>query len=145
MTVLTVAAIAAIFYNSSKDAVVSTEQSSPLTEWINSILARFPIPFSVTENFIRKAAHFTEYSILGFMMSVTYHLYFRRRRSILPASLTTGAVVATCDELIQLIPAGRSAQVSDVLLDCCGVGFGTLIVIAFISILELKRRKKNNE
>ena len=145
MTVLTVAAIAAIFYNSSLDAVESTEQSSPLTEWINSILARFPIPFSVTENFIRKLAHFTEYSILGVMLSVTYHLYFRRVKRVLLASLPTGAVVAVCDELIQLIPAGRSAQVSDVLLDCCGVVFGTLIVAVFISKIELKRRKKNNE
>ena len=44
----TVAAVAAIFYNSSQDAVESTERSSPLTDWINSILSGFPIPFSVT-------------------------------------------------------------------------------------------------
>lgn len=143
MTVLTVAAIAAIFYNSSLDALESTEQSSPLTDWINGILARLPIPFGVTENFVRKAAHFTEYAILGVMLSVTYHLYLRKRKSVLLAALPTGAGVAICDELIQLIPAGRSAQVSDVLLDCCGILFGTLIVIAFISIIEIKHRKKN--
>lgn len=145
MTTLTVAAIVAIFYNSSLDALESTEQSSPLTEWINMILARLPIPFSVTEKIVRKAAHFTEYSILGVLLSVTYHLYLRGKGKIFLAALPTGAVVATCDELIQLIPAGRSAQASDVLLDCCGVAFGALIVIGFISILELKQRKKTQQ
>ena len=145
MTVLTAAAVVAIFYNSSLDAFESTEQSSPLTEWINGILSHLPIPFSVTENFVRKAAHFTEYSILGVMLSVTYHLYFHKKSKVLLAAVPTGAVVASCDELIQLIPAGRSAQVSDVLLDCCGAIFGTLIVIMFISIIELKRRKKAQE
>lgn len=144
LTVLTIAAIAAIFYNSSLDADTSTEQSSPLTDWFNGIFMRLPIPFCVTENFVRKAAHFTEYSILGAMLSVTYYLYFRKKSKVFIASLCSGAIIASVDELIQLVPAGRSAQVSDVLLDCCSVIVGTLIVLAIISIIELKRRKKKD-
>lgn len=145
MTVLTVAAIAAIFYNSSLDASESTEQSSPLTEWINSVLATFPLPISVTENFVRKAAHFTEYSVLGTMMSVTSYLYLRKKSKVLLTVLPAGAVVAVCDELIQLFPIGRSCQVSDMILDFCGVVFATWIVIAFISLLELKRSKQKDK
>ena len=142
LTVLTVAAVAAIFYNSSQDAVESTERSSPLTDWINGILAGFPIPFSVTENFIRKLAHFTEYSILGALLSVTYYLYIHRIKTVLISTLISGAVIATIDEIIQLFPAGRSCQVSDILLDCCGVAFATAIVMLIIRTIENNRLKK---
>ena len=167
LTVLTVAAVAAIFYNSSQDAVESTERSSPLTDWINGILAGFPIPFSVTENFIRKLAHFTEYSILGALLSVTYYLYIHRIKTVLISTLISGAVIATIDEIIQLFPAGRSCQISDILpviatideiiqlfpagrscqisdilLDCCGVAFATVIVMLIIRAIENNRLKK---
>ncbi|MBK6088051.1 VanZ family protein [Ruminococcus difficilis] len=142
LTLLTVAAIAAIFYNSSQDAVESTERSSPLTDWINGILAGFPIPFSVTENFIRKLAHFAEYSFLGALLSVTYYVHLRKIKTALIATLITGAVVATIDEIIQLFPAGRSCQVSDILLDCCGVAFAAAIVMLIIRAIKNKRRKK---
>lgn len=142
LTVLTVAAVVAIFYNSSQSAVESTERSSPLTDWINGILAGFPIPFSVTENFIRKLAHFTEYSILGTLLSVTYYLYLQKIKKALIAALVTGAVIAVIDEIIQLFPAGRSCQVSDILLDCCGVVFASVIVMLIIRAAENHRRKK---
>ena len=142
LTVLTIAAIGMIFYNSSLSAVESTEQSSPLTDWINGILAGFPIPFSVTENFIRKLAHFAEYSFLGALLSVTYYVHLRKIKTALIATLITGAVVATIDEIIQLFPAGRSCQVSDILLDCCGVAFAAAIVMLIIRAIKNKRRKK---
>ena len=145
MTVLTIAAVAAIFCNSSQNAVESTERSSPLTDWINGILAGFPIPFSVTENFIRKLAHFTEYAILGTMLSLTYYLYLLKIKKALIATLITGAVIATIDEIIQLFPAGRSCQISDMLLDFCGVTFATVIVMLIIRAIENKRRKKTTQ
>ena len=142
LTVLTVTAVAAIFYNSSRSAVESTEQSSPLTDWINSILATFPIPFSVTETFIRKLAHFSEYTVLGLLLNVTVYLYRSDRKKTLLTALPIGAAVAVCDELIQLFPAGRSCEVKDMLIDFCGVLFAGLIVYAFISILEKRRIRK---
>ena len=142
LTVLTAAAVAAIFFNSSQSAIESTERSSPLTDWINGILAGFPIPFSVTEKFIRKLAHFAEYSLLGTLLSVTYYVYLRKIKSALIATLITGAAVATIDEIIQLFPVGRSCQVSDILLDCCGVAFASAIVMLIIRLIERKRCNK---
>ena len=141
LTVLTVAAVAAIFYNSSLSAVESTEQSSPLTEWVNSVLASLHFPFAVTEKFIRKLAHFSEYSALGLLLSTTVYLYRQDRKKTLLTALPIGAAVAVCDELIQLFPAGRSCQVSDMLIDTCGIAFGTLIVLLFISIKEKKQKE----
>ena len=141
LTALTVAAVAFIFFNSSLDAVESTEQSSPITDWVNSVLAALHMPFGVTENFIRKAAHFTEYSVLGALLGTTVQLYRQNRKKLLLTALPIGAAVAVCDELIQLFSAGRSCQVSDMLIDTCGVAFGALIVWLIISIKEKRKDK----
>ena len=143
LTVLTVAAIAAIFYNSSLSADESTEQSSPLTMWLNGIFGSLPIPFSVTENFVRKLAHFTEYSILGALMSTTVYLYAQKRLGMLLITIPTGALVAVCDELIQRKSEGRSCQVSDMVLDTCGIIFAALIVTLFITLRQKKKRTEN--
>lgn len=145
LTVLTVAAVAAIFYNSSLSAVKSTEQSSPLTDWINSILASLPFPFAVTEKFIRKLAHFSEYSALGLLLSSTVFLYRQNQSKTFLTAMPIGAAVAVCDELIQLFPAGCSCQVSDMLIDICGIAFGTVIVLLIISIKEKRDIKKRME
>ncbi|HBE14760.1 MAG TPA: hypothetical protein DCY72_00720, partial [Ruminococcaceae bacterium] len=52
--------------------------------------------------------------------------------------------VAVIDEIIQLFPAGRSCQVSDMLLDFCGVAFAAVIVMLIIPAIENNRRKKRN-
>nr|WP_316621410.1 VanZ family protein [uncultured Ruminococcus sp.] len=145
LTVLTTAAIGMIFYNSSLSAVESTEQSSPLTDWINSILATFPIPFRVTENFIRKMAHFSEYTVLGLLLSTTVYQYRKDRKKTLLTALPIGALVAVCDELIQIFPAGRSCQVTDMLIDTCGILFGALLVLLFITIIDRIRKSKVTE
>lgn len=142
LTALTVAAVAAIFFNSSQSAIESSERSSPLTDWINGILAGFPIPFSVTEKFIRKLAHFAEYSLLGMLLSVTYYVYLRKIKSALIATLITGAVIATIDEIIQLFSEGRSCRISDMLLDFSGVAFASVIVMLIVRAKANKRRKK---
>ena len=143
MTVLTVAAIAAIFWNSSRSAVESTQQSSPLTDWINSVLASLSISLQVTDKFIRKLAHFTEYSVLGVLMSVTVSLYTRLRIRLFAIVLASGALIAVCDELIQLTAEGRSCQVSDMALDTCGIAFGALIVTLILYVKDKRKKHRH--
>ena len=142
MTVLTVAAIAAIFYNSSLNADESTEQSSPLTDLINGWLRSAGISFTLTEGIVRKLAHFTEYSVLGALMLTTVYLYTGRRGKTLCIATPAGILVSVCDELIQLIPEGRSSEVRDVLIDSGGVLFAAIIVMIIISLLENRRKVK---
>lgn len=142
LTALTVAAVAAIFFNSSQSAIESSERSSPLTDWVNGILSGLSIPFSVTEKFIRKLAHFTEYAILGTMLSVTYYLYLLKIRTALISTLITGAAIAVIDEIIQLFSEGRSCRISDMLLDFSGVAFASVIVMLIVRAKANKRRKK---
>ena len=141
MTVLTAAAVAAIFFNSSRSAVESTEQSTPLTEWINSLLCSLNIPLTLAENLIRKLAHLTEYTILGVLLSTTVFLYLRKRLKTFLTALLIGVPVAVCDELIQLTSEGRSCEVRDMLIDTGGILIGALTVMIFISISE--KRKGN--
>jgi len=142
LTVLTVTAVAAIFYNSSLSAVESTEQSSPLTDAINSFLVSVRIPLTLTEKMIRKIAHFIEYSALGALLTATVHLYTRKRGQTLMFVLPIGVLVAVCDELIQLSSAGRSCEVRDMVIDFSGIVFAALIVILLISILKKRIKKK---
>ncbi len=142
LTALTVAAVAAIFYNSSLNAAESTEQSSPLTDMINAWLHSIGLRLTVSEKLIRKLAHFTEYSVLGVLMSATVYLYRQNRKRMMLTALPIGALTAAIDELIQKFAEGRSSQLSDVLIDCCGVCFGALIVWLVISLIENKKRKR---
>lgn len=144
LTVLTAAAVCAIFYNSSLSAVESTEQSSPVTELLNAFLGWLHLPLRLSESIVRKLAHFTEYAVLGTLLSTTVYLYARRRKRTLIA-LPVGAAVAVCDELIQLFSQGRSCEVRDMLIDCVGVGFAVVLVITFISLKEKHRKRKERK
>ena len=77
---------------------------------------------------VRKAAHFSEYAVLGF----SAHGLFRS----LPAQgrarwcVCLFALVPVIDESIQLFTPDRSGQVTDVLLDLCGMLFGVIVFLA---------------
>lgn len=88
----------------------------------------------MTEHLLRKAAHFTEYAILGalsfcaFRFSSKYHL---------PTVLLCGMAAALTDETIQLFVPGRSGQVSDVWLDFVGY-----LCAALVCLLVGQRKRK---
>ena len=142
MTILCVAAIGMIFFNSSLNADDSTGMSSPLVEGINRFLDSVHIDITVTEKAVRKAAHFTEYAILGALLSVTAWLYVNKRKETLVTALPLGCGVAVCDEIIQLFPKGRSFEIKDILIDCSGILFSVLIVQLILYIKEKRKAKK---
>lgn len=75
---------------------------------------------------VRKAAHFSEYALMGFL----WYLLLRKKRLNVLLSISATAIYASSDELHQRFVNGRSGQLSDVLLDTCGGCFG--ILTAFI-------------
>ena len=79
---------------------------------------------------IRKLAHLTEFTALGMVLT---GLTGRG----LPA-LLLGAAAGAVDECLQLFSPGRSAQVSDVLLDTLGVFVGILAVQLLCRLWEEK-------
>lgn len=94
---------------------------------VRGALRAWGLPYAWLTNFlVRKAAHFTEYAVLGVLVSQALDPRPGRTRAVLVAALALVAV-PSIDETIQLFVPGRSGQVSDVLLDCCGAAFGCLL------------------
>ena len=86
--------------------------------------------------YVRKAAHFTEFALLGGAL----RLLMGALRAPLPAALSwvIGTLYACTDEYHQSFVADRGATVTDVMIDSAGVLF---LVCVVSLILYLKKRK----
>ena len=77
----------------------------------------------LTAHMVRKAAHFTEYAVLGALL---FGAFPQRTRAALTGVLFASLLAAVTDETIQLYSAGRSVQITDVWLDFAGAALGYL-------------------
>ena len=77
---LTTIWMAFIFWFSSKTATDSSAQSISVTEWFFKLFINNPSPklIDISENVIRKAAHFTEYFILGGLVFGTVKSFVKK-------------------------------------------------------------------
>ena len=113
-----------IFKNSMEPAVVSSEKSVAVTSFIGGMLS---------EKIVRKCAHIFEYAVLGTILGFIIKAFDKPVKNGTVFSLILGLIIAISDEAIQLTSAGRSAQFSDVCIDCCGVIIGLfLFIILFL-------------
>ena len=89
---------------------------------------------------VRKAAHFTEFAILGGLGVLAASTVTGNRRIRFCAPLILCAVWAVQDEIHQLFVPGRSGQITDVLIDTAGglAGVCTALLIASAA-LKIKR------
>lgn len=149
LTTLTGALVCWIFSNSLKNAESSSSQSGAvLRAFQNFFDALFPGGgIVVSGHFIRKAAHFSEYALLGAMLFFTYRSYtVKWKMFFIPALLA--AAVPFLDEGLQFFSEGRSPQLTDVGIDLSGALFGMLFAWAVLyvaAVVRRKRRKKENE
>lgn len=142
LTALTLAVVAYIFINSSFDAVTSDSQSLGVRKMINDFLHSLNINITLTDYFVRKTAHFVEYFALGTLLFFTIKSYVCTINIKMITAAVIGLVVASVDETIQLFSYGRSAQVSDVILDFMGVCTAVLI---FIFLYKICNKHKDKE
>ena len=142
LTALSAAAVGFIFYNSSLDAVRSSEQSGSLLDSINAFLQSLGLGIELSDHFIRKTAHFVEYFVLGLLLSGTWYAYIGNRKKTLFLAPVCGLFVAVCDELIQLGSAGRSCEVADMALDFSAVICAALALTLILLAAQKKRERK---
>lgn len=83
---------------------------------------------------VRKAAHFSEYALLGFLMGLLWVRQDGRSRFLLPEGLCLAA--ASIDECIQLFVDGRAGQLRDVCIDLSGATMGLLIALTLLAALR---------
>lgn len=148
--------MAVIFMFSAQTGDESGRQSGFLADMICKL-----IPFELSEGgmdtltfIIRKAAHFTEYAVLGALYFETAFCFVRQNRkneektyeaekkSLYKTALITTALCmlyAASDEFHQSFTDGRSPAVRDVIIDTCGGFAGNMLVLFIVWI----KRKKN--
>ena len=91
---------------------------------------------------IRKAAHFTEYTILGILFSIDFLLFTKLVSAVrFFLSWIAGVVYSLTDEFHQLFVAGRSGQFTDVLIDGSGVLLGCLLILGIVWLYALKNEE----
>lgn len=91
------------------------------------------------QHITRKIAHFTIYTIGGILLINLIKLYTQNKPWAYAWGI--GTLYAITDEIHQYFVPGRSCQITDVLLDSCGVITGILLVII---LLKVTKRFTNN-
>lgn len=150
ITALIVLAIAAmIFFFSSQPGEDSSRASWGIAE---SLMRLMHPDFNALESaqrtrlhelyqvITRKAAHFSEFTLLGLFLRLLLEGLGIRRKKL--ASWAAGTLYAVTDEIHQLFVDDRGALASDVAIDSLGVLCGVLLMTG---ILILARRRKRRE
>lgn len=137
-TVALAATVCFIFSNSLEIARESSARSQQVMELFNDLLGRVGLG-PLSEHFVRKMAHFCEFSLLGFWFMLCLRVYTRHFVRHVSWPLFFGLLTAVIDETIQLYVPGRSSSVKDVLLDFSGVLTGLFIALLILLFFRLCR------
>lgn len=141
--ILTAGMIAFAFIHSSMPADLSSEESEGVMVILQNILDFFGFSTELTDHIVRKAAHFAEYTAIGMLLvSCAYSFSRTKPYRYYSQILFAGLATAVIDETIQLNVAGRSGQITDVLLDFSGVITGAVIMLLFYMIYRKIRKIK---
>lgn len=98
---------------------------------------------------VRKAAHFTEYAVLGILYSITLtgygvHKKYGKKRLLLVSAVMC-CIYAASDELHQIFVPGRNGNIRDVCIDTMGGITGAVIVILCIKIIRSRKNFLSSE
>lgn len=118
-----------IWHNSLENAESSAERSGRVTEAVNEMVESLGGK-PVTEHFIRKLAHFSEYGLEGVLAVLLFTVYGFHTGRRMWKVLLTGLVTAVIDESLQFFSAGRAPGFGDVCIDMAGFVCGMLLVCA---------------
>lgn len=120
--VLALAWCVLIFTMSDKPAVESAEESMAITTNANRIIETIlgAGKIEISDNFVRKTAHFTEYFILSFLLFKAYFNAEKLKKTFISATVTA-VLYSVSDEIHQYFIPGRAMRFSDVLIDSAGI------------------------
>lgn len=129
LTIIYIAFVVFIFSNSLQNADDSSERSGRILGILQQMIP------GITEHFIRKAAHFTEFAILGVIGACCMRSWMQILMGkpalwlSAVAAAFDGLLVALTDETIQLFIEGRSGQITDVWIDFFGCCAGIVVAV----------------
>lgn len=137
LSILILLNLALIWGNSLMTGLDSEAVSGGVLE----LLGRF-FPMLLTESghtLLRKAAHFSEFALLGLLFCGRHRL---TRRSTPLHLMGFGLAVACIDETIQIFTPGRASSLIDVWIDTAGFALG-FVVIYLVSTFKTKIKEKH--
>lgn len=155
LIILLIGTFSIIFGFSSQDSEKSSGISRKVTEIItNPIKSIQEKPeqekeqiLSRIESVVRKIAHFSIYTVVGFLLMALFSTYKLEEMNRFSYSLIIGVVYASSDEIHQCFTPGRGPQVTDIIIDTMGVLLGILLVMLVIKIYKKivsKDKKQQN-
>ena len=102
----------------------------------------------LTDHIVRKLAHFCEYALEGFLLTLCLRVYTRHFFVHISWPILGGLLTALTDETIQMFSDGRSSQLTDVWLDFSGVMAGILVGLFCLALCRMcwllyKHRKED--
>lgn len=155
LIILLIATFVRIFCFSSQDGEESSAVSRKVTTAVTQNVKKIQdmdskereLTLNKIEHVIRKIAHFSIYTLVGILMMALMSTYDISKNKQILVSILVGIIYATSDEIHQYFIPGRSAMVTDVLIDTAGVCLGVLIVLISLQIYIkiYKKRQKSIE
>ena len=148
LILITVVWMGFIFYMSSQNAEVSDETSGRavrlaekifFSDWYDLPEEDYAARHHSLTYLVRKMAHFTEYMILGALLSMVFLTCRIRWKFRFLWSFLIGALYAFSDEFHQMFVAGRSMEAFDVLIDSSGVIVGIFAALGTAAMVILGR------
>ena len=140
-----------IFVFSSQNADISGNLSEGITYKIACLTVKDFETFSFEKQkeivegmhfYIRKAAHFSEYALLGVIAFLNSVLYFTKTKTRFFTALPFCLLYAATDEMHQLFTDGRCGSPVDVMIDFSGAVTGTVFIfIVMKAAAALSKRK----
>ena len=141
LAVLIVCTVAFIWSNSLETAEESSEMSSTVVEKVKPIIdPHDKIDDDVFVKIVRKAAHFSEFALLGgeiYLFVITFKKITGKRLPSFIMPIGFAFVIAVTDELLQLTSAGRSCQFSDMMIDLAGIITGVVVVSLLFNVVRI--------
>lgn len=131
--ILTIVWILVIFTFSIQSGSISSLQSGVITKYVSSLLSsiNIQIELRLLSLIVRKLAHFTEFFILGIL--VTQSSYILKRNDILYLIF----LIPILDEFIQSFIPDRAMSIVDMGIDSLGISLG----IGFIALIYFLRKQ----
>ena len=134
--IITLAIMLLIFIQSAMTGDLSGAESSFIVKIIVAITG---LTADNLEIIVRKAAHFTEFMLLGMSLTVNVTDFNDTRprlkegwlRILIPWAI--GTLYAATDELHQLFVPGRACSITDVCIDSVGAAVGVAVMTLLIA------------
>lgn len=145
---LTISWMALIYGFSAQDATESGGLSAVIAEPVTQMIMKlrdlpaeeYDALYMQVDSIIRVMAHFTEYAILGILMTVLCRMLYWKGLWI-PWVICT--VFAVTDEWHQSYSPGRTAEVKDVVIDSAGVICGIILLLMLRKVWRSRNRRYN--